>query len=87
MRSHTGEKPYSCYMCKKSYYSSADLSKHKKSAGHLKMLESVRNTDPPSAATSFVDCDEANIKLEIKEESLDEDPLSVKIEAENDSKL
>ena len=49
------------------------------------MSESVKNTVAPSASTSFVDCDEANIKLEIKEEeeTLDEDPLSIKMEAEN----
>ena len=38
----------------------------------------------PSASTSFVDCGEANIKMEIKEEeTLDEDPISIKIEAES----
>ena len=39
----------------------------------------------PSASTSFVDCGEAEIKLEIKEEeTFDEDPLSINMEAEND---
>ena len=48
------------------------------------MLESNKNTVTPSPSTSFVDCGEANIKLEIKEEeTLDEDPLSIKMEAEN----
>ena len=38
----------------------------------------------PSSSTSFVDCGEADIKLEIKEEeTIDEDPLSIKMEAEN----
>ena len=49
------------------------------------MLESNKNAITPSTSTSFVDCGEANIKLEIKEEeeeSLDEDPLSIEIEAE-----
>ncbi len=43
------------------------------------------NTVAPSTSTSFVDCGEANIKLEIKEEeeTLDENPLSIKMEAEN----
>ena len=48
------------------------------------MLESNKNTITPSASTSFVDCGEANIKLEIKgEETHDEGPLSLKMEAEN----
>ena len=49
------------------------------------MLESNKNKVTPFASTSFVDCGEANIKLEIKEEeeTLDEDPLSIKMEAEN----
>ena len=45
-------------------------------------MESTKNTAPLSASTSFVDCGEDNIKLEIKEEeTLFEDPLSM--EAEN----
>ena len=48
------------------------------------MLESTKDTVPPSASTSFVDCVEADIKLEIKEEeTLEEDPLSINMEAEN----
>ena len=61
------------------------MSLHNKSAGHLKILESNKNTVTPSPSTSFVDCGEANIKLEIKEEeeTLYEDPLFIKMEAEN----
>ena len=81
---HTGEKPYSCELCKTSFYSCSDLLKHIKTAGHLKMSKSIKNTFTSSASTSFVECDEANIKIEIKEEEiLDEDPLSIKMEAEN----
>ena len=48
------------------------------------MSESINNTVTPSTSTSFVDCDETNIKLEIKEEeTICEDPLSIRMEAEN----
>ena len=47
-------------------------------------MESAKNTVTPSASTSFVDCGEADVKLEIKEEeTLDEDPIFIKIEAES----
>ena len=49
------------------------------------MLHSYNNTVTTSASTSFVDCGETNIKIEeiTEEGTLDEDPLSVKKEAEN----
>ncbi len=81
---HTGEKPYSCEIYHKYFCSNSDLYKHMKSIGHLKMSESIRNTVPPSASTSFADCGETDIKLEIKEEEThEEDPLSINMEAEN----
>ncbi len=81
---HTGENPYLCKLCHISFHSYSRLSRHKKRAGHLKISESIKDIVPPSSSTSFVDCDEDNIKIEIKEEeTLDEDPLSIKMEAEN----
>ncbi len=50
------------------------------------MLESNKNKLTPPASTSFVDCGETDIKLEIieeEEETIDEDPLSIKMEVEN----
>ena len=76
------EKPYSCVLCQKSFYSSSQLSKHNKSPNHLLNL-AFKNTVPFSTTTSFVDCGDADIKLEIKEEAtLEENPLSIKIETD-----
>ena len=49
------------------------------------MLESNKNAVAPSPSTSFVDCGEDNIKLEVieEEETIGEDPLFIKMEAEN----
>ena len=50
------------------------------------MLESIQNTVTPSPSTSFIDCGETDLKLEVKEEeeeTLNEDPISIKMEAEN----
>ena len=81
---HTEKRPNSCKLCQKSFYDKSCLSTHYKTAGHLKKLKTTKITVPPSASTSFVDCGEADIKLEIKEEeTLDEDPLSINMEAEN----
>ena len=50
------------------------------------MSESIKNAVTHSPSTSFVDCGETDIKLGIKEEeeeTIDEDPLSIKMEADN----
>ncbi len=56
-----------------------------KTVGHLKMLESNKNTVPISVSTSIVDSGEADIKLDIKEEevTIDVDPLSIMMETDD----
>ncbi len=58
---------------------------HLKNTRFLKISESIKNAITPSTSTSFVDCGEINIKQEFKEEeeTIDEDPLSIKMEAKN----
>ena len=58
-RIHT-EKPFLCKSCQKSFKSNPELSQHNKTAEHLIMSETIRNTVTPSHYTSFVDCSEAN---------------------------
>ena len=99
-RTHKWVKPYSCDTCKKGFRTTSSLIvKHRSQTGKKiytcftceKMLQqndlnhkSSWNIVTPSASTSFVDCGEADIKLEIKEEErLDEDPIFINMEAES----
>ena len=67
---------------KKAFVTSSELTIQFHNWIHLK--ESTKNTGQHFASTSFVDCVEADVKLEIKEEeTLDEDPISINMEAEN----
>ena len=82
---HTNVKQYNCELCQQVFVSSSTLSVHNKTMKHLKKIESLKDTDHPDASTTFIDCGEANYKPEIKEEeTLDEDPLFIKMEAENE---
>ena len=78
-RLHTGEKPYSCDVCQKSYAESSALSRHNRTTAHNKRMKS-KNTNIPLTQSSFVDCGksikEKDIKEEINEEESVDDPLT-----------
>jgi uncharacterized Zn-finger protein len=85
-RLHSGEKPYSCNICLKSFFQKSNLFQHLKTFAHLKVKES-KNKDSSFHRDNFDDYGETikkeDIKGEINEEESDEDPLSIHQETEN----
>ena len=84
---HTGEKPFSCNVCQKSYAHSNALSKHNKTAAHMEKIKS-KNTNIPLTQSNFIDCGETvkveDIKEEMNEEESVDDPLSIQGQTNSD---
>ena len=79
MVAHTSDRPFACEICNRSYRDKVGLNRHNKSAAHLKLLETAKNTSSPPS--NFVDCGAAIIKEENNdmEENDEENTISKEI--------
>ena len=65
---HTGERPFKCEICEKTFVRYIDLIKHNKSVKHVKKLESINCVDCGEVNNKLENKDEIPVKPEIKEE-------------------
>ena len=77
MVAHTSDRPFACEICNRSYRDKVGLNRHNKSAAHLRLLETAKNTSP----SNFIDCGAAIIKEENNdmEENDEENTISKEI--------
>ena len=82
MTKHTRVHTYSCVVCQKSFSESSSLSKHNKTAAHIKSMK-LKNIKISLTQSSFVDCGEFIKEEDSKKEESVDDPLTIHQEIEN----
>ena len=76
-----------CDVCQKSFIGNSELSKHNKTAVHMKRMK-INNIDISPTQSNFVDCGETlkveDIKDEMNDKESVDDPLSIQEQTNSD---